>query len=159
MKKRAVRIAILAAAIMMTSGCVAYLATQLVATAVVGAVYGDPVATADPTADLSAVRSIYVKRLYSDSRGVNVLIAKQLTARGYVVTTGPDKPMGVDAIVTYADDWKWDLWWFMTQLVITIRDSATDYPLVSGYALNVAGGFSPEDMVDRVLGAMLKKAN
>ena len=158
MNQRAVRIAILAVAIMMTPGCVALLATHA-AVAVVGtAVYGDPVATADPTADLGAVRSIYVKRLYSDSRGVNVLIAEKLTARGYVVTTGPEKPVGVDAIVTYADQWKWELWWQMTHLVITIRDPATDYPLVSGSSLNFAG-FSPEDLVDRILSAMLKKAN
>ena len=56
MKKLIVVFAVLATAVTMTSGCAVNRAT----------------ATIDPTADLGAVKSMYVKKLDADGRGVNV---------------------------------------------------------------------------------------
>lgn len=86
-----------------------------------------------PGADLSHIKTFYVQKLPGEGRGVERLIAAQLTKMGYVATYGLDGPASsVDAIVTYKDDWWWDLSWYLLQLDIQIRDPQTKLILASG---------------------------
>lgn len=83
--------------------------------------------------DLSHLNTFYVQKLPGEGRGVERLIVDQLTKMGYVATYGLDGPASpVDAIVTYKDDWWWDLSWYLLQLDIQIRDPQTRLILASG---------------------------
>lgn len=143
MRRTAALLAVLAAVALTTPGCAINRAT----------------ATVDPTAELGAIKSMYVKRLAADGRGINVLIADKLKARGYTITTGTDKPDHVDAVVTYTDKWMWDITMYMLELTITIRDPKTDYPLASGNSFHTSlTRLTPAEMVDEVLNNIFQKA-
>jgi len=142
MKRLAAVLAIVATAVLMTTGCAVNRAT----------------ATIDPTADLSAVKSIYVKKFEPDGRGIDVLIAERLRLRGYAAAAGTTRPDKVDAVVTYADRWTWDITMYMLELSISFRDANTDYPLASGNSLHTSlTRKSPTEMVDEVLDNIFKK--
>lgn len=116
-------------------------------------------ATVDPGADLAKVKTAYVVKLPKDERGVNKLIADKLQAKGVSATTGAEAkpPARVDAIVTYADRWHWDMAMYMLELTITVRDPATDFPLATGRSLH--GSLtrkSPAEMVDEVVESIYK---
>lgn len=114
-------------------------------------------ATVKPTADLSAIESIYVTRFASDERGINKLIANKLEQLGFIVETGIVAPSNVDAVVTYKDKWMWDFTMYMLELTITIRDPKNNFPLASGNSYHTSlTRKSPEEMVDEVIGNIFK---
>lgn len=115
-------------------------------------------ATVDPSADLSALKTMHVQRLEEDNGGVNVLIADKLRGMGYAVSTGTEKRSDVDALVTYWDKWMWDITMYMIELTITIRDPKTDYPLATGNSFHTSlTRKSPQGMVDEVVGNIFNK--
>jgi hypothetical protein len=115
-------------------------------------------ATVDPTADLAGIKTIYVKKLAADERGIDLLIANKLESMGYRVNTGIEPSDDADVLVTYADKWMWDLTMYMIELTVTLRDPKTDFPLASGnsYRTSLARK-SPEEMVDEVIDNIFKK--
>lgn len=116
-------------------------------------------ATVDPSANLGSLKSLHVVKLAEDGREINALIADKLRVRGYVVTTGPEKPPAVDAYVTYFDRWMWDITMYLLELTITFRDPKTDYPLATGKSFRTSlVRKSPPEMVDEVLGNIFKEA-
>jgi hypothetical protein len=134
--KNALRLLAVAAVVVMTSGCAVNRATALV----------------DATADIDKVKTVHVKKLAADGRGINVIIADKLRKRGLTVTTGPTGPEGIDAVVTYADKWMWDITMYMLELTVTIRDPKTDYPLATGNSYHTSlTRKSPQEMVDEVI--------
>lgn len=63
-------------------------------------------ANVNPTTDLPALKTMYVKHYPSDNSGVNQEIADKLRGKGVAVTTGSGAaPNNVDALVTYVDRW------------------------------------------------------
>jgi hypothetical protein len=116
-------------------------------------------ANVDATADLDKIKTVHVSKLAPDGRGINVLIADKLKAKGLNVTTGPGKPeIGIDAVVTYTDKWMWDITMYMLELTITIRDPNTDYPLATGNSYHTSlTRKSPKEMVDEVVENIYKK--
>lgn len=110
-------------------------------------------AEVDSTAELDKIKTVHVSQLVADQRGVNMLIADKFRSKGLYVTTGPGKPeSGVDAVVTYADKWMWDITMYMLELTIVIRDPKSDYPLASGNSLHTSlTRKSPKEMVDEVV--------
>jgi hypothetical protein len=117
------------------------------------------IATVDPSADLGGLRTIHVVKAYTVDRGVDALIADKLRSRGYKVTSGADKPPGVDAVVTYVDRWAWDITMYLVELTITIRDPGNDYPLANGRSYHTSvTRKSPPEMVDEVLNNIFNKA-
>ena len=116
-------------------------------------------ATVDPNANLATVKTAYVVKLPKDERGVNRLIADKLKDKGVIATTGADpKPASaVDAIVTYADRWHWDITMYMLELNITVRDPKNDVPIATGRSLHTSlTRKSPEEMVTEVLDSIYK---
>ncbi len=112
--------------------------------------------TADkmPGVDLGGVKSLYVRKLPEDGRGIERLISDQLVAMGKSSTYGSDAqpPRSVDAIVTYQDRWYWDITMYMVSLAIQIRDPQTNVPLATGNAMRTSlVRRSPEEMVRDVL--------
>lgn len=113
----------------------------------------------DPSANLSAIKTVHVVKDPEDSRAVNDLIADDLRKRGYSVTTSTDKAAGVDALVTYVDRWMWDITMYMIELTVTIRDGKTEYPLAVGNSMHTSlTRKSPPEMVDEVMGNIFKEA-
>ena len=140
--KSVIQLSLAACVLSLTSGCV-NIAT----------------ATVDPGTDLSKVKTAYVVKLPKDERGVNKLIADKLKTKGVAASTGADaKPASaVDAIVTYADRWHWDMAMYMIELTITVRDPKSDFPIATGRSLH--GSLtrkSPAEMVDEVVESIYK---
>ena len=124
------------AALMLLTGCVNVATSQV-----------------DPSADLNSLKSMYVKQIPEDKRGVNELIATKLRSKGVKVTTGVDEPKGAyDAFVTYADKWMWDITMYMFELSVVIRDPKDQVPLASGRSKHGSlTRYSPQEMVDEVI--------
>lgn len=112
----------------------------------------------DPGTDLTSLKTMYVKQIPADKRGVNEIIADKLRSNGVKVKTGVDDPTSpVDALVTYADKWMWDITMYMFELNIVIRDPKDQMPLASGYSKH--GSLtrkSPQEMVDEVIDNIYK---
>lgn len=108
--------------------------------------------------DLSYLKTFYVQKLPGEGRGVERMLAERLTKMGYVATYGLDGPSSpVDAIVTYKDDWWWDLSWYLLQLDIQIRDPQTRLILASGQSKRSSlVRKSSDEVVEDVLNEMLR---
>lgn len=116
--------------------------------------------TVFPGNDLSVIKKFYVVHLPADSRGVEKLIANELAARGFEVTSGEaiNAPADVDAIVTYKDKWMWDIKMYMLQLDIEFRKPVSETPIASGSSMRTSlARKSPENMVKEVLDQIFKK--
>jgi len=142
LKKLLKLVAILGVVASITSGCAVNRATGSV----------------DPSADLSALKTMYVKRIPEETGGTNVLIADKLRSKGIAVTTGTEPPpSNVDAVVTYIDRWMWDITMYMLELTITIRDPKTDFPLATGNSFHTSlTRLSPQEMVNEVVDNIYK---
>jgi hypothetical protein len=108
--------------------------------------------------DLSNLKTFYVQKLPEEGRGVERMLADRLTQMGYVATYGIDEPAApVDAIITYKDDWWWDLSWYLLQLDIQIRDPQTKLILASGHSKRTSlVRKSSDEIVEDVLNETLK---
>ncbi len=134
--------AILAIVVTMMTGCAVNRATAVV----------------DPTANLGSIKTMHVTTEQGDDRAINVLIADKLRSRGYVVTTDPEEPSGVDAVITYVDKWMWDITMYMLELTVTVRDPKNGYPLASGNSFHTSlTRKSPIEMVSEVIDNIFKE--
>lgn len=114
----------------------------------------------DPSANLGALKTMYVKKIPADDGGTNQLIADKLRSKGVTVTTGVEAaPSNVDAVVTYVDKWMWDITMYMLELTITIRDPKSDFPLATGNSYHTSlTRLSPKEMVNEVVDNIYKGA-
>jgi hypothetical protein len=130
----------------------------LVGTLATGCAVNRAMATVDPNAKLDTLKSMHVAKLPQDERNIDTLIADNLRTRGYTVTTGIEAPAQVDALVTYADKWFWDITMYMLELTVTMRDPKTDYPLATGNSYHTSlTRKSPAEMVDEVVSNIMKE--
>jgi hypothetical protein len=128
------------------------------ATTMSGCAVNRATASVDDSASLDKIKKVYVTKLPADSRGVNDLITAKLRARGIDAATGPGKREDVDAVVTYADKWMWDITMYMIELTVTVRDPKTDFALATGDSLHTSlTRKSPQEMVDEVVDHILDK--
>lgn len=112
----------------------------------------------EPGANLTSLKTMYVKQVPADKRGVNELIADKLRTKGVKVKTGVDEPTDTyDALVTYADKWMWDITMYMIELNIVIRDPKDQMPMASGRSKHGSlTRLSPQEMVDEVVDNIYK---
>jgi hypothetical protein len=133
-------IGLLAAVLMLLSGCATNRAT----------------ASVDASANLAALKRLHVVQVKEDTQ-VYQLITDRLNQMGFVATTSLDKAKDVDAIVTYTDKWFWDITMYLLELTIIVRDPASDFPLATGNSLHTSlTRLSPKEMVDEVTGNIFK---
>lgn len=112
-----------------------------------------------PGADLSPLKTVYVHKLATDERGVDQLIANQLTRMGFIAASGTSETpsSAADAIVTYQDKWWWDITMYMLQLNIQIRDGQTRMVLANGQSMHTSlVRKTPQEMVEEVLNEIFK---
>lgn len=107
----------------------------------------------NPTTDLSALKTMYVRPYPSDNSGVNLEIADKLRSKGVTVATGSVMPAGhFDAIVTYVDKWRWDITMYLLELTVTLRDPKTKMPLAEGNSYHTSlTRMSQTEMVNEVV--------
>lgn len=130
----------------------------LVATLTTGCAVNRATGSVDPSTNLSAIKTMYVKKIPEDNGGTNVLIADKLRSKGVTVTTGTEAPpSNVDAVVTYIDKWMWDITMYMLELTITLRDPKTDFPMATGNSYHTSlTRLSPKEMVNEVVDNIYK---
>ncbi|PKO33790.1 MAG: hypothetical protein CVU34_10470 [Betaproteobacteria bacterium HGW-Betaproteobacteria-7] len=136
-----------------------FAALGLVATLSSGCAVNRATANVDPSANLSELKTMYVKQVPADESTYS-LIADKLRSKGVTVTTGTDAPpAGVDAVVTYIDKWMWDITMYMLELTIVIREPKTDFPLATGNSFHTSlTRLSPKEMVNEVVENIYKGA-
>ena len=78
-----------------------------------------------PGVDLAKFRTLYVERNLADDRGLHEMIATELRRLGYEVSTGHATmmPRGIQAIVTYRDEWTWDFKTYLIDIEVTVREA------------------------------------
>jgi hypothetical protein len=112
-----------------------------------------------PDADLHRLKTFYVVRVPEDGRGVEKIIAKALTDRGYQSSSGDTAapPARVDAIVTYQDHWMWDMTMYMIKLDLQVHDGASGTVLAKSEVMRPSlQRKSPQGMVDEALDLVFK---
>ena len=131
----------------------------LVASLTTGCAVNRATGSVDPSANLSALKTMYVKKI-ADDDNTYTLIADKLRSKGVTVTSGSEAaPGNVDAVVTYIDKWIWDITMYMLELTITIRDPKTDFPLATGNSFHTSlTRLSPKEMVNEVVDNIYKGA-
>ena len=109
-------------------------------------------------ADLGGRHRMYVVRDPEDQRQIDSMIASRLKRAGFEATAGTgmsSAPLGVDAIVSYEDDWQWDMSNYLIVLGIDFREPKTQELLASGQSYRTSlDRKSPEFMVDEIITTM-----
>jgi hypothetical protein len=110
-------------------------------------------ASVDPAVKMDAIKTVYVKKLTEDNRGIDTLIAKKANSMGIVATTGYQPNSATpDAILTYTDKWMWDITMYMLELTIQVQDPKTNFVFASGSSYHTSlTRKSPVEMVDEVM--------
>jgi len=115
-------------------------------------------ASADPSLRCEAIKTVHVRFRNGDDRGTQNLIIEKFLASGFVVSADPASNPQADAVVTYHDQWLWDITWYMVELTVTVREPITDFPLASGHSTHTSlTRKSPKEMVDEVVDNLLKQ--
>jgi hypothetical protein len=112
-----------------------------------------------PDVDLHKLKTFYVARVPEDGRGVEKIIAKALTDRGYQSSSGDAATPAsrVDAVVTYQDRWMWDMTMYMLKLDLQVRDGASGAVLAKSEVMRPSlQRKSPEGMVNEALDLVFK---
>jgi hypothetical protein len=134
------------------------LAAVVLAVMTTGCAVNKATASVDPSARLDTIKTYHVRKFEKDERGTDKLIAENLRKRGYQVSEGAQPAGPVDAVVTYADKWFWDITMYMLELTVQVRDPKTEFPLATGYSMHTSlTRKSPPDMVDEVLTNIMKE--
>ncbi|OGV73991.1 MAG: hypothetical protein A3K19_22735 [Lentisphaerae bacterium RIFOXYB12_FULL_65_16] len=114
--------------------------------------------TVAPGAELRALGKVFVVHFDPDKRYLNTIIADQLTLMGHPAATGErnEIPKDVDTLVTYKDNWQWDMANYMIRITIQFRNGRNETLLISGesYRTSLARR-SPEVMIKETLTKML----
>lgn len=109
--------------------------------------------------DLNSSEVFYVERFSSDKRNLNKIIADNISGRGYKATAGEpgQVPDNATLVVSYVDDWKWDMTSYMIELTIIFEESKTGTAIARGNSQHPSRyRKSPEEMIDEVLTSIIE---
>lgn len=113
-----------------------------------------------PNATFNELGKTFVVRFEPDTRNLNSLIADKLTLMGHSATFGEegDIPNDVDTLITYRDNWQWDVTMYMIKINIQFRDGKSRELIVSGESFRTSlARKSSEEMIEETLIEILKK--
>ena len=110
-----------------------------------------------PGTSVQGMEKIYVKKLDTDTKNINLLIKAELLKKGYEATTEEDgpKPNNVDGVLVYYDRWYWLLEPFLFHLTIFIENPEEDLVLVAGKSIRMAGAERDFPIIKNVLDLLL----
>jgi hypothetical protein len=111
-------------------------------------------------ASLPRLKKIYVEHRLADGRGVDQLIAQELSRLGYDASSGPltMTPADTEAVVTYVDQWDWDFTLHMIDLDVQVRDARTGQILATiRYTHPAMSGGAPAGMVKAAIDPLFER--
>jgi hypothetical protein len=113
-----------------------------------------------PGATFDELGKTFVVHFEPDKRQLHSIIADKLTLMGHPSTAGEksEMPDDVDTLVTYKDNWMWDITNYMIKLNIQFRNGKSNELIITGesYRTSLARK-SPEGMIEETLTEILKK--
>jgi hypothetical protein len=113
-----------------------------------------------PGASLDELGKIFVVRFEPDKRQLNSIIADKLALMGHPAVAGEadEVPNDIDTLVTYRDNWHWDITMYMIRINIQFRNRKTKELIASGesYRTSLARK-NPEEMIYETLVEILKR--
>lgn len=115
--------------------------------------------TLAPGASFDDLGKTFVVRFEPDKRQLNSIIADQLTLMGQPAIAGEREeiPRDIDTLVTYQDNWRWDVTNYMLRINIQFRDGKNKALIVTGESYRTSlVRRSPEEMIKETLEEMLK---
>lgn len=115
-----------------------------------------------PGANIEDFGKIYVQNFEPDRRNLHRIIADQLTMLGYPASPIDDgySPEDADILVTYVDNWRWDITNYMIKIKINVRNAQTQQLLISGESFRTSlARRSPETMIQEALVEILQEAD
>ncbi|MFH0263915.1 hypothetical protein ACPV54_01015 [Vibrio mediterranei] len=118
-------------------------------------------ATVAPGQSLSELGNVYVQHFSPDKRHLNYVIADKLTLLGYPATplNSDNIPDDADIVITYVDNWQWDITNYMIKIKIDFRNAASRQLLITGesYRTSLARK-EPDLMIQEALEKILQEA-
>jgi hypothetical protein len=115
-----------------------------------------------PGIDISQFNKFYVVKFEPDGSGINNLIRDELQTMGYEAKTGPENevPEDTEVIVTYQDNWMWDITMYMIKLKVFMHNPETQKLLASAKSYHTSlTRKSPEEMVTETLTNIFHKSS
>lgn len=115
-----------------------------------------------PGVDIKQFNKFYVVKFKPDNHEINHLIRDELQVMGYEATTGPEDKVPEDAevVVTYLDNWMWDITMYMIKLRVFMHEPKTQKLLAKGESYHTSlTRKSPEEMVTEVLSNILNNSS
>jgi len=112
-----------------------------------------------PGAVFNDLGKTVVVRFEPDKRNLNSIIADQLTLMGYpaVAVEKSEIPKDVNTLVTYRDNWQWDITNYMIKINIQFRDGNSRELIISGESYRTSlVRKTPQEMIKETLEEILK---
>jgi hypothetical protein len=112
-----------------------------------------------PGAVFNDLGKTVVVRFEPDTRNLNSIIADQLTLMGYpaVAVEKSEIPKDVNTLVTYRDNWQWDITNYMIKINIQFRDGKSRELIISGESYRTSlVRKTPQEMIKETLDEILK---
>jgi hypothetical protein len=109
----------------------------------------------------SDLGNIYVEHFSPDKRNLNYIIADKLTLLGYPATplNSNDTPDKANMIITYIDNWQWDITNYLIKIKINFRDAESKQLVITGESFRTSlARKPPEFMIQEALEKMLQEA-
>ncbi len=113
----------------------------------------------NPRADFSKVKRVYVEHRLADDHRLDRLIVAELERLGREASSGPMTmmPDGVDAVITYSDDWAWDFKSYLSFISIQVRDYRRDVTIGQGMSRHASPlKKTPEQMIRQIIEPLFK---
>ena len=113
-----------------------------------------------PGSTFEEMGKTFVVRFGPDKRELNSIIADKLTLMGYPAVAGEASniPADVNTLVTYQDNWQWDITNYMIKIKIQFRDGKSRELIIEGVSYRTSlVRKSPEEMIEETLIEMFKK--
>ena len=113
-----------------------------------------------PDTDITKYEIYYVVRHSEEEHNMDEIIQREMQVLGLNVQSGPLKlkPSDVDVIVTYEDNWAWDITSYLLSLAIDFRDAESDKLLATGKSYRPSMDRKPPDFMTReILDGIFKK--
>lgn len=118
-------------------------------------------ATVAPGQSLTKLENVYVEHFSPDKRKLNYIIADKLTLLGYPATPMADGEVvteDANIIITYVDNWQWDITNYLIKIKIDVRDAKSKQLLASGESFRTSlARREPSFMIQETLETILKE--
>ncbi|WP_372880605.1 hypothetical protein [Psychromonas sp.] len=119
-------------------------------------------ATMSPGRSLNdGLDNVYVQHFSPDKRNLNYIIADKLTQLGYPANPldSNDIPDNANIIITYVDNWQWDITNYLIKIKIDFRDAESKQLVITGESFRTSlARKTPEFMIQEALEKMLQEA-